>query len=392
MCATNTVPLKARDLGRYQRQMVLPQVGIDGQKRLLESRVLVVGAGALGSAAAMYLAAAGIGTLGVVDGDRVELSNLHRQILHNEGAVGTLKTTSAEERLHLINPHIQVRTHNHFLSAENVLEVFSHYDLIVNGSDNFPTRYLVNDAAVFLKRPMVDSAILRFEGQLAVYRPGLGCYRCLFPSPPPKGSVPDCADAGIFGAVAGVLGSMQAVETIKLLLGLTSPDSGVFLVYDALQSTWHRIPFHRNPSCVVCGDQPTITQPIDYESFCGLGDPVATPPRSDETGSDISLDPHQAKHFMTGSHAAVIDIRELSDFHAGHIPQAQHCALEDLDSLVADGAYQTPLLLVCAVGVRSAYAAQYLRLRGYDAWSLAGGVDAWRRSELPWSVDDPSPH
>jgi adenylyltransferase/sulfurtransferase len=367
--------------------MVLPEVGIEGQRRLLESRVLIVGAGALGSAAAIYLAAAGIGTLGLVDGDRVELSNLQRQILHDEAGIGMLKTESAAQRLHLVNPNIRVCTHAHFLNADNVLDIFSQYDLIVNGSDNFPARYLVNDAAVFLKRPLVDAAILRFEGQLAVYHPGFGCYRCLFPSPPPAGTVPDCAQAGIFGAVAGVLGSMQAVETLKVLLGLTPSNTGIFLLYNALESTWHRIPFQRNPQCVVCGDQPSITHPIDYESFCGVANQSADISQVGTAGTSISLDPHQARQLAEESRVIIIDVRELSEFRAGHIPHARHCALENLDTLLTAGEPHEPLLLVCAVGIRSTYAAQYLRLRGYEAWSLAGGVNAWCQAKLPWSTD-----
>lgn len=378
--------LTSRMMGRYQRQMVLPQVGIEGQERLMESRVLIVGAGALGSAAATYLAAAGVGTLGLVDGDTVDISNLHRQILHDESQVGSLKTLSGAARLKALNPDVQVQTHAEFLSSENTLELFSHYDLIVNGSDNFPARYLVNDAAVLLKRPLVDAAILRFEGRLAVYRPGAGCYRCLFPVPPPPGTVPDCAEAGILGAVAGVMGSMQAVEALKILLQIDQPESGTLLLYDALASSWHRVPFYRDSACAVCGDAPTITQLIDYEDFCGsrTAPHVPEPKAENPAAPEFSLDVEHAARLLEDPRVALIDVRSAEEFQRGHIPRAQHWALEDLDRLAAGGRNEDPIVVVCAMGVRSVPAAQYLRSRGYNAWTLMGGTTAWTNAGLPW--------
>lgn len=378
--------LTARHMGRYQRQMVLPQVGIEGQRRLMRSHVLVVGAGALGSAAATYLAAAGVGTIGLVDGDRVDLSNLHRQILHTDRNVGELKTTSGKERLKIINPDLVVREHRTFLSADNVLEIFSEYDCIVNGSDNFPTRYLVNDAAVFGNKPLVDAAILRFEGQLAVFRPGHGCYRCLFPTPPPAGTVPDCATAGIFGAVAGVLGSLEAVETLKLLLDLGTADDSSFLLYEALSSSWHRIPFRRNPHCVVCGEHPSVTRLIDYESFCGEAGPGSGAAAVINGTAIFSVNPRDAVGMMHNPEVAVLDVRDPQEFAVGRVPGSQPCALENLDDWADARSPQSPILVVCAAGVRSAYAAQYLRSRGFDAWTLVGGVAAWTAAELPWDA------
>lgn len=363
-------------MGRYQRQMVLPDVGFDGQRRLLESRVLIVGAGALGSAAATYLVAAGVGVVGLVDGDTVELSNLHRQIVHDEGQVGRPKTESAAMRLGAMNSDVKVVQHPYFIHRDNALDLFAQYDLIVNGSDNFPTRYLVNDAAVFTKKPLVDAAILRFEGHLAVFRPGLGCYRCLFPAPPPPGSVPDCATAGIFGAVAGVLGSMEAVEALKILLDLTHPQTNTFLVYEALGATFNRMPFRRDPDCVVCGDHPQITELIDYENFCGLPKAVSLSPVGTPSSPDFSIEVKDAQRMIDNQAVTIVDVRSQSEFDAGHIEGARHCLLEDLDELPLDET-QGSVLVVCAIGVRSAYAVDYLRSRGVSAWTLAGGMAAW---------------
>lgn len=368
----------ARTMGRYQRQMVLPDVGFDGQRRLLESRVLIVGAGALGSAAATYLVAAGVGVVGLVDGDTVELSNLHRQIVHDEGQVGHPKTESAALRLGAMNSDVTVVQHPYFLNRDNALDLFAQYDLIVNGSDNFPTRYLVNDAAVFSKKPLVDAAILRFEGHLAVYRPGLGCYRCLFPTPPPPGSVPDCATAGIFGAVAGVLGSMEAVEALKILLNLGNPERNTFLVYEALGGTFTRMPLRRDPDCVVCGEHPQITALIDYENFCGLADSANPTAVAGRDVSNFSMEVKDAQPLVATKAVTIVDVRSQSEFDAHHIPGARHYLLEDLDQLLPVGT-DDPLLVVCAIGVRSAYAVEYLRSRGVIAWTLVGGMAAWQR-------------
>lgn len=371
----------ARTMGRYQRQMVLPQVGIDGQKRLLESRVLVIGAGALGSAVATYLVAAGVGTLGLVDGDTVELSNLHRQVLHDEAHVGRMKTWSAAERLHAMNADVTIVEHAEFLTRHNALEIFAQYDLVINGSDNFPTRYLVNDAAVFTQKPLVDAAILRFEGQLAVFRPGLGCYRCLFPTPPPAGTVPDCAEAGIFGAVAGVLGSMEAVEALKVLLDLGHPQTSVFMIYEALGGVWQRVPLRRDPHCVVCGDHPAVTELVDYANFCGIAassSPNGSVPNAEPR--EFSVNVNEARLLVDKPGVAVVDVRDKREFESSHLPGARHYLLEDLDRLLHDGVGDS-VLVVCATGIRSAYAAQYLRSRGITAWTLAGGMAAWRESD-----------
>lgn len=369
--------LTARHLGMYQRQMVLPEVGMDGQRQLLASRVLVVGAGALGSAVATYLAAAGVGTLGLVDGDTVELSNLHRQILHDESQIGRLKTQSGARRLESVNPDVNVEQHPEFLSSANVLGLFSDYDLIVNGSDNFPTRYLVNDGAVLLKKPLVDAAILRFEGQMAVFTPGQGCYRCLFPTPPLPGTVPDCATAGIFGAVAGVLGSMQAIEALKILLNVGQSRTSTLLMYEALSGSWQRMTFQRDPDCVVCGDNPSVIAPIDYENFCGLESPTGREVILAQGTEEFSVNLEQADSLMADPRVTLVDVRGREEFESGHVQGAVQCNLEDLDQFTTSQRIDAPLLVICAAGVRSAYAVKYLRSRGFEAWTLTGGINAW---------------
>ncbi len=256
---------------RYSRQIILPHVGGKGQRKLLASKVLLIGVGGLGSPAGLYLAAAGVGTLGFMDFDVVDISNLHRQIMHHTSDVGRPKTESAAETVRAINPDVRVIAYQEKLSLENVLETFSQYDVIVDGSDNFPTRYLVNDACVFLRKPLVFGAVFQFDGQASVFLPGQGpCYRCLFPTPPEPGAVPSCREAGVFGVVPGIIGCIQATEAIKLLLGLGSALVGRLLVLDALGMEFMEVQIKRDPRCPVCGEQPTVTELIDYELFCGL--------------------------------------------------------------------------------------------------------------------------
>ncbi len=263
-------PMTEEQIRRYSRHIILPEVGGRGQKKLLNSRVLIIGAGGLGSPAALYLAAAGVGTLGIVDFDRVDLSNLQRQILHHTHDVGRLKVESAIDTIADMTPDVKVVPYAAQLSSANVKQIFAEYDVIVNGCDNFPTRYLANDAAVFLKKPMVDGSIFKFEGQVTVFKPGLGCYRCLYPSPPPPGLVPSCAEAGVLGVLCGIVASIQGIETIKLLLGLGESLAGRLLFLDALGMEFRQVKLRRDPNCPVCGDRPTITDLIDYNQFCGI--------------------------------------------------------------------------------------------------------------------------
>lgn len=262
--------LSEAQVTRYSRHLLLPEIGGTGQRRLLASKVLVVGAGGLGSPASLYLAAAGVGRLGIVDFDAVDLSNLQRQILHHVHDVGRPKVVSAKEALGELNPDVEVIPYNEPLTRENVRGIFSDYDVVVNACDNFPTRYLINDACVFLQKPMVDGSIFKFEGQVTTYRPGQGCYRCLYPAPPPPGLVPTCAEAGVLGAICGVVASIQGAETIKLLLGIGEPLTGRLLFFDGLSMEFRQIRFRRDLGCPVCGERPTITDFIDYQGFCGV--------------------------------------------------------------------------------------------------------------------------
>ncbi|MCC6177344.1 MAG: molybdopterin-synthase adenylyltransferase MoeB [Chloroflexi bacterium] len=254
---------------RYSRHIIVPEIGGVGQRKLLNAKVVMIGAGGLGSPAGLYLAAAGVGTLGIIDFDEVDLSNLHRQIIHGHASIGRPKVESAKDRIADVNPDVKVVMHTEALTAANAMEILAPYDIIVNGCDNFATRYLVNDAAYLLKKPLVDGSIFRFEGQATVFMPGKGCYRCLFPSPPPPGAVPSCAEAGVLGALPGMIGIIQATETIKLILGLGEPLVNRLLLYDALAMEFREVKIRRDPECPLCGDNPTVTELIDYEVFCG---------------------------------------------------------------------------------------------------------------------------
>ncbi len=277
--SNSSVALTEEQVERYSRHIIMTQVGPVGQRKIMGAKVLIVGAGGLGSPVALYLALAGVGTIGLVDFDVVDRSNLQRQILHQNDDVGKPKVQSAKETLNAYNPDVRVITHEAPLHSENALEIIGQYDIIVNGADNFAARYLVNDACVFLKKPLVDGSILLFDGQATVYLPGKGCYRCLYPTPPPPGLVPSCAEAGVLGALCGTIGSIQATEVLKLVLGIGDTLNGRLLLYDALSMEVRQVRIRRDPNCVVCGNNPTVTELIDYDEFCGTA-PVAPPAAS----------------------------------------------------------------------------------------------------------------
>lgn len=268
--AGGAVPFNEEQIRRYSRHIILPEVGGKGQRKLLNSSVLLVGAGGLGSPVALYLAAAGVGRLGIIDGDVVDMSNLQRQILHHVDDVGRPKVQSAVDTIARINPDVKVEPFQAVLSSENAKEIISQYDVVVNGCDNFPTRYLVNDSCVLLKKPLVDGSIFKFEGQVTVFVPGQGCYRCLYPAPPPPGLVPSCQEAGVLGVLCGIVGSLQAIEAVKLLLGIGDSLAGRLLFIDSLGMEFRQVKVRRDPNCPVCGDHPTITDLIDYHEFCGV--------------------------------------------------------------------------------------------------------------------------
>ena len=270
MVQTQTQPLTPYQVKRYSRHIIMPQVGSKGQRKLLDAKVLIIGAGGLGSPIAIYLALAGVGTLGIVDFDTVDLTNLQRQILHHNDDVGRPKVVSATETLLAYNPDVKVVAHEEPLTSANAMGIIADYDIIVNGADNFPARYLINDAAYLSGKPLVDGSILLFDGQATVFLPGKGCYRCLFPEPPPPGEVPSCAEAGVLGMLPGLVGSIQATETVKLIIGAGKSLAGRLLLIDALDMEFRAVRLRRNPECPLCGDNPTVTELIDYEAFCGV--------------------------------------------------------------------------------------------------------------------------
>lgn len=373
------------DLLRYARHFVLPHVGPEGQRTLARAKVLLVGAGGLGSPAALYLAAAGVGTLGIVDEDLVDLSNLQRQVLHGISHLGQYKVDSASDRLWELNPNVQVIPHRIRLTASNALSILEGYDLVVDGSDNFPTRYLVNDACVLLGKPYVYGAVDRWEGQISVFaKKGEPCYRCLFRDPPPPGSVPSCAEAGVLGVLPGIIGSLQAAEAIKQILGAGAPLVGRLLIFDALALRFREIALRRNPGCPVCGDEPTIRELVDYELFCGV-DPVDSSSRPEPIPQ---ISPTSAKDLLSGSpRPFLLDVREDYEWGIGNLSEygAQLIPFAHVEARIDEIPRDRPIIVYCHVGVRSALVVQALMARGFeDVSNLQGGYLAW--------VEDVAPH
>lgn len=363
--------LTKAELIRYNRHLILPEVGPEGQKKLKNSSVLCVGAGGLGSPLALYLAAAGVGRIGIVDFDVVDETNLQRQIIHDTPSVGTSKLQSAKKRLLALNPHIAVETHEMKLSSANAVELFKRYDVIADGTDNFPTRYLVNDACVLTGKPNAYGSIFRFEGQLSVFAAKDGpCYRCLYPEPPPPGLVPSCAEGGVLGVLPGVIGTMQAVETIKLILGIGKPLVGRLMLYDALEQSWRTLKVKKNPACPVCGDHPSITAPIDYEAFCGLKEKPAN------MIPEITVEELKAK-LDKKEKFVLLDVREPHEYEIAKIPGSKLIPLGDLPQRVGELDKTAKLVVHCKMGGRSARAVQFLRAQGFDATNVAGGINDW---------------
>ncbi len=369
--------LSPREIQRYARHIVIPEVGLEGQRRLKDARVLLVGAGGLGSPAALYLAAAGVGRLGIVDHDEVDASNLHRQILHGTSDVGRSKLDSAVDRLREVNPHVVVEPHRTRLSSEDALDVLAPYDVVVDGSDNFPTRYLVNDACVLLGKPNVYGSIHRFDGQLSVFAvEGGPCYRCLFREPPPPGMVPSCAEAGVLGVLPGIIGSLQAMEAIKLILGIGEPLVGRLVIFDALEMSWREVRVPRNPDCPVCGEHPTQTGLIDYERFCGVA-PLGEEGRSSvpELGArDL------AERLAEDDPPLLVDVREPWEWSAGNLADrgAVHVPLGELAHRLEELPRDRQLVVYCRAGGRSEQAARALLEAGFPrVANLRGGAVAW---------------
>ena len=369
--------LSVEEVRRYSRHLIIPDVGMDGQKRLKNAKVLCVGAGGLGSPTLLYLAAAGVGTLGIVEFDVVDESNLQRQVIHGQSDIGRSKAESARDSIKEINPLVQVNLHEERLDSTNVMELFAQYDLIVDGTDNFATRYLVNDACVLLNKPYIWGSIYRFDGQASVFWSEYGpCYRCLYPEPPPPGMVPSCAEGGVLGVLCASIGSIQVNEAIKLLAGIGEPLVGRLMIYDALEMTYRQVKVRKDPDCAVCGEHPTVTELIDYEAFCG-----AISEEAADAAKDSTITVKQLKEWLDADEKIqLIDVREPNEYEIVNIPGAtlipkgeflMGSALEKLDSTKR-------IVLHCKSGVRSAEALAVVHAAGYkDAVHVGGGVLAW---------------
>jgi adenylyltransferase/sulfurtransferase len=376
--------LTREELTRYARHVILPDVGIDGQRRLKGARVLCVGAGGLGSPAAMYLAAAGVGTLGIVDYDAVDASNLQRQILHDTVGIGRPKVESARDRLKGINPNVDVEMHHVRLTSANALHILRRYDVVLDGADNFPTRYLVNDACVLLGKPNAFGAIFRFEGQASVFAAKNGpCYRCIYPEPPPPGLVPSCAEAGVFGVLPGIVGTIQATETIKLILEVGETLVGRFLVYDAMRMAFRELKVAKDPACPVCGTQPTVRELIDYEAFCGLKPVEAQsdePPEAAELGTlspIITVDELKAR-WDRGDRPFLLDVREVVEHQLVRLDGDVLIPLGELVTRQQELDPDREIVVYCHHGNRSGRATAYLRHNGFPhARNLRGGIEEW---------------
>ncbi len=365
--------LTDEELARYGRHLVLPDVGIEGQRALKAARVLVVGAGGLGSPVSLYLAAAGVGTLGLVDFDVVDVSNLQRQVLHGTSDVGRSKLASARDRIADVNPHVTVETHDSRLTSRNALEILREYDVIVDGTDNFPTRYLTNDACVILGKPNVYGSIFRFEGQASVFATADGpCYRCLYPAPPPPGLVPSCAEGGVLGVLPGIVGTIQATETLKLVLGIGEPLVGRLLLIDALGARFRTVQLERDPQCPACGTR-HIRELIDYDAFCSGS------PSSGANNGIREIAPRElARRLANGDDIDLIDVREPYEWAIARIAGARLIPLATFPPAIGSLDRERDIVVHCHHGIRSANAAEQLRAAGFTrVWNLAGGIARW---------------
>jgi sulfur-carrier protein adenylyltransferase/sulfurtransferase len=369
------VELSNEEIARYSRHLIMPEVALDGQKKLKQARVLTIGAGGLGAPLAMYLAAAGVGTLGIVDFDIVDESNLQRQIIHGTSDIGRPKMESARDRINDINPNVHVEAYEEALSSENALEIFKDFDVIVDGTDNFPTRYLVNDACVLTGKPNVYGSIFRFEGQASVFWAKEGpCYRCLYPEPPPPGLVPSCAEGGVLGILPGAIGTIQATETVKLILGIGEPLVGRLLLYDALGMSFREMKLRKDPNCPVCGENPSVTELIDYQEFCGI--PQANAQATADEVPEITVQ-ELKKRLDNGENLSVLDVREPHEYEVANIG-ARLIPLNELPERLAELDRDVPLAVHCKTGGRSARAVKLLQETGFqNAFNVEGGITAW---------------
>jgi adenylyltransferase/sulfurtransferase len=379
--SSGTPSLDAEEIKRYSRHLILPEIGMDGQRRLKAASVLCIGAGGLGSPVAMYLAASGIGRIGIVDFDVVDFSNLQRQIIHGTPDVGRSKLQSAKDTINALNPHVHVDTYETALSSQNALDLFRPYDVIIDGTDNFPTRYLVNDACVLTGKPNAYGSIFRFEGQASVFATKDGpCYRCLYPEPPPPGLVPSCAEGGVLGVLPGIIGLIQATEATKLILGIGEPLIGRFLIYDALKMRFRELKLRKDPDCPVCGTHPTVTQLIDYDQFCGVRpDAPAAVATSGGTVNEWEITPVELKRRLdAGEELQIVDVREPNEYQINKIPGTTLIPLGELPRRYQELDLDREIVLHCKMGGRSAKAQDFLRTVGVtNTKNLKGGVLAW---------------
>jgi sulfur-carrier protein adenylyltransferase/sulfurtransferase len=377
--------LTTDEVRRYSRHLIIPEIGMTGQRRLKNAKVLIIGAGGLGSPALLYLAAAGVGTLGIAEFDEVDESNLQRQVIHGQSDIGKAKGLSAKESIAEINPLVKVVLHNERLENDNVLGIFEQYDLIIDGTDNFATRYMVNDAAVLLGKPYIWGSIYRFDGQASVFWPAAPggeapCYRCLYPEPPPPGMVPSCAEGGVLGVLCASIGSIQVNEAIKLLVGIGDPLVGKLMIYDALEMEYRKLPVRKDPNCAICGEHPTVTELIDYEAFCGAISEEAAEAAAGSTISVTQLEQWLKERDNGERDFELIDVREPNEFEINKIPGAILVPkAEFLNGHAFEQLSQTkPVVLHCKTGARSAEVLAILKGAGFsDAVHVGGGVVAW---------------
>lgn len=375
--------LSHEEILRYSRHLLIPEVGLDGQRKLKAAAVLLIGTGGLGSPVALYLAAAGVGRIGLVDYDVVDFSNLQRQVIHGTSGLGTLKVASARQRMLDLNPDIEVEVYNEPFTSANAMRIAADYDVIIDGTDNFPTRYLTNDVCVLLGKPNVYGSIFRFEGQASVFDARNGpCYRCLFPEPPPPGLVPSCAEGGVLGILPGTIGTIQATEALKLILGIGETLTGRLLLYNALDMSVDYVKLRKNPNCKICGENPTVTELIDYEAFCGV------PGHDHEEGAvgdgwDITA-PELAERLKSGNHLRLIDVREPHELEISHLEGAQLIPLGQLAARLSELNSADEMVVFCKSGSRSARALELLASAGFrKVKNLKGGINAWAREVDP---------
>ena len=377
--------LNPDQINRYSRHLLLPEVGVEGQEKICNSKVLCIGTGGLGSPAALYLAAAGVGTLGLIDFDVVDQSNLQRQIAHGESTVGVLKVDSAKERIADLNSDVKVVTYNERLTAENAMRISQDWDIILDGTDNFPTRYLANDACVLLGKPYIYGCILRFEGQVSVFDSKNGpCYRCLYPEPPPPGLVPSCAEGGVLGVLCGIIGSLQVNETLKLILEKGDPLTGRLVLFDALGMKFREMKLHKDKACPICGENPTITELIDYEQFCGI-----LPQEEEPVDSALEIEPAEVKRMMdSGEKFTLIDVRNPSEYGICKIEGSTLIPLDEIEERDPERlnglGKEDFIVLHCKAGVRSMKALKAMQDMGYhNLKSMRGGITEWSETVDP---------